>query len=149
MTVRRPMRLAVRDWMHADPLVVQAHESIERARIICEEHRINQLPVLSGKVLVGIVTDRDLRDAFPSVAEEARDPERAHGETASTRVDSVMSSRVLTVDADDTVSHAATLMQEERIGALPVTSGGRLVGILTRHDLMRALVALVRHTGAG
>jgi acetoin utilization protein AcuB len=145
MTAQRPVRVHVRDWMRADPLVVQAKDSIERARGLCEEHRINQLPVVSGRSLVGIVTDRDLRDAFPSVAEEARDPERAHDETASVTVESVMSPRVLTVDADDSVARAAVVMQEERIGALPVVSAGRLVGIVTRHDLLRALVALVKH----
>lgn len=145
MTTQRLVRLHVRDWMRADPLVVQAKDSIERARALCEEHRINQLPVVSGRSLIGIVTDRDLRDAFPSVAEEARDPELAHDQTVSTQVEAVMSPSVLTVDADDSVARAATIMQEERIGALPVVSAGRLVGIVTRHDLLRALVALVKH----
>ena len=65
--------LLVRDWMRAHPLAVRPKDSIARARAICEEHRINQLPVLADRALVGIITDRDLRDAFPSVAEQARD----------------------------------------------------------------------------
>jgi len=134
--------LVVGDWMRAHPMVVSPRDSIESARALCEEHRINQLPVLSNGALVGIVTDRDLRDAFPSVSEQARHPARSHAETATTRVEEVMSRRVLTLNADDTVAKAAALMQEERIGALPVLRDGRLAGIITRSDLLRALVAM-------
>jgi acetoin utilization protein AcuB len=148
MNAERRVSLIVRDWMRAHPLVVRPKDSIERARALCEEHRINQLPVVQNKTLVGIITDRDLRDAFPSVAEQARDPHRAHTETAGTLVADVMSPQVLTVDATDTVEHAAGVMQDERIGALPVVHGGELVGILARSDLLRALVALARQAAA-
>ena len=140
--------LLVRDWMRAHPLVVRPKDSIAHARAICEEHRINQLPVVANRTLVGIITDRDLRDAFPSVADQARDPHAAQVTTAATTVENVMSPRVLTVDETETVAHAAGIMQDERIGALPVLKGPELVGILTRSDLLRALVALAKQAGA-
>jgi CBS domain-containing protein len=145
MTAGTPPSLLVREWMHARPLVVHPKDSIDRARSLCEEHRINQLPVVSGKTLVGIITDRDLRDAFPSVADQARDPLRAHAETAATTVEEVMTQQVLTVEETDTVEHVARLMQAERIGALPVLRDGAMVGLVTRSDLLRALVAFAKH----
>ncbi|HWP65688.1 MAG TPA: CBS domain-containing protein [Candidatus Limnocylindria bacterium] len=140
--------LVVRDWMRAHPLVVRPKDSIAHARALCEEHRINQLPVVANKTLIGIITDRDLRDAFPSVEDQARDPIGAQERTDATRVENVMSPRVLTVDESDTVAHAASIMQQERIGALPVLKGTELVGILTRSDLLRALIALAKQAAA-
>jgi acetoin utilization protein AcuB len=134
----------VRDWMRSPAVTVRPMDSIAHARAVCEERRINQLPVVKNRTLVGIVTDRDLRDAFPSVADEARDPKGVQAQAASTTVESVMSANVLVVEENDTVARAAELMQTERIGALPVMKGGDLVGIVTRSDLLRALVALVK-----
>ena len=59
-----------------------------------------------------------------------------------------MTPRVLTVDEDDSVAHAAEIMQNERIGALPVLKHTQLVGILTRSDLLRALIALAKRAAA-
>ena len=140
--------LLVRDWMRGHPISVRPKDSIAHARAICEEHRINQLPVLADRTLVGIITDRDLRDAFPSVADQARDPHGAEAKIAGTTVQNVMTPRVLTVDEGDSVAHAAEVMQNERIGALPVLKDSHLVGILTRSDLLRALVALAKQAAA-
>jgi acetoin utilization protein AcuB len=145
MSAAKAPSLLVRDWMHARPIVAHPKDSIDRARALCEEHRINQLPVVSGKDLVGIITDRDLRDAFPSVADQARDPLRAHAETAAMTVEEVMTPQVLTVADSDTVEHVARLMQIERIGALPVLRDGAMVGLVTRSDLLRALIAYANH----
>src|SRR5262249_34689279 len=64
-------------------LTVKPRDSIAHARAIMEEHRVNQLPVVVDDRLVGIVTDRDLRDAFPSVFETTR-PRRARGTDPAT-----------------------------------------------------------------
>jgi acetoin utilization protein AcuB len=135
--------MTVREWMKARPLVTHPRDSIDRARALCEEHRINQLPVVADDRLIGIITDRDLRDAFPSVAEQAKDPLRAHRETAATHVEEVMTRDMLTVHDTDSIRQAASLMQKERINALPVLHDGKLVGIITRNDLLRALLALL------
>lgn len=137
----------VAGWMHRDVHTAHPHESIERARQRCEQHRVNQLPVVADGVLVGIVTDRDLRDAFPSVEEEALHPNAAHRRTAAMRVEDVMTANVLTILPGESVARAATVMRSERIGALPVVDGKRLVGIVTRTDLLNALVALTATAG--
>jgi acetoin utilization protein AcuB len=135
--------LSVKDWMQPRLHTVHLDDTIEHARELCERHRVNQLPVVVRGELVGIVTDRDLRDAFPSLAEEAAHPAEARAATESLRVEEVMSPNVLTVSESDPIAHAATLMRRERIGALPVVRDGRLVGIITRSDLLGSLVALL------
>ena len=135
----------VATWMHADVHVTHPHDSIDHARELCERHRVNQLPVVEGGRVVGIVTDRDLRDAFPSMAEEIEHPAHSHELTAAVRVEDIMTRNPITVADDDGIERAATIMRRERIGALPVMRAERLVGILTRTDLLSALLALVAH----
>ena len=136
--------LLVRAWMHSPVRVAHPEDSIARARELCEQHRVNQLPVVTDGRLIGIVTDRDLRDAFPSIAEEIAAPAEAHGLTAMLRVEDVMTQAVLTASEDDGIGQVATIMRRERIGALPVVRDGRLVGIVTRTDLLGALLALAQ-----
>src|SRR6266481_9393733 len=59
-------QIRVADWMTESVLAVETFDSISIARQLMAKHRINQLPVLDNDVLVGIVTDRDLRDAYPT-----------------------------------------------------------------------------------
>jgi CBS domain-containing protein len=91
------------------------------------------------------VTDRDLRDVFPSVfdatsAEGGR--ARAQADPSKIPVEDVMTHDVLTLAPGTLLSEAARLMRRERIGALPIVDRGRLVGILTRSDVLDALTEL-------
>ena len=63
------MIVRVRSWMKHPVVGVKPRDSAAHARVLMAQHRVNQLPVFQGPQLVGIVTDRDLRDAFPSLAE--------------------------------------------------------------------------------
>ena len=134
--------LLVATWMRRPVHVVHPQDTIEHARELCERNRVNQLPVLVDGELVGIVTDRDLRDAFPSIAEEAAHPAEARHVTEELHVEDVMTRSVVTANESDGIHVAASLMRRERIGALPVLRGGELVGILTRTDLLGALMTL-------
>jgi acetoin utilization protein AcuB len=139
------MTMRVEDCMTRSVVSVKPRDSVAHARAIMEERRINQLPVLEGPRLVGIVTDRDLRDTFPSVLETVgrrrRSPKSA--DPATIAVEDVMAHDVLTAAPGDSLASAAQLVRRQRIGALPVIQGGRLVGILTRSDLLQALVRLL------
>jgi acetoin utilization protein AcuB len=139
-----PSTQRVAAWMHAPVHVVRPHDPIDHARALCERHRVNQLPVVADGELVGIVTDRDLRDAFPSVMAEAADPVEAHRITAILPVEEIMTRGVVTVGESDGIEVAASIMRRERIGALPVVRDGRLVGIVTRSDLLDALLSFTR-----
>jgi acetoin utilization protein AcuB len=113
-----------------------------------EEHRINQLPVVVGDSLVGIVTDRDLRDVFPSVFDSRGRSGRRHGKAgmdpATIPVEDVMTTKVLTLAPDAFLPDAARCMRRERIGAIPIVDAGRLAGIVTRSDVLDAYVELCR-----
>jgi acetoin utilization protein AcuB len=122
-------------------VTVKPLDSVRHARELLERHRINQLPVVVDGRVVGIVTDRDLRDAFPSVFESAR-PIRRRPEIDPDRVPvrDVMAARVVTLPADATVAQAADVLRRERIGAAPIVDAEqRLLGIVTRSDLLQVL----------
>jgi acetoin utilization protein AcuB len=133
-------------WMKHPVITVRPHDSARHAREVMEEHRINQLPVVVDGRLIGIVTDRDLRDVFPSVFEAGGPLERrrakAGTDPATIPVEDVMTHDVLTLGPGSLVADAARLMRRERIGAVPIVDGGRLVGILTRSDVLDAVVEL-------
>jgi acetoin utilization protein AcuB len=139
----------VKDRMTTTVVTVKPHDSVRHARELLERHRINQLPVVVDGRLVGIVTDRDLRDAFPSVFEHRR---RRSGDAATDPdaipVEDVMTRDVLTIAPDVPVGDGARLMRRQRIGAIPVVEGRRLVGILTRSDVLDAFLATSASQGA-
>ncbi len=143
--------MQVEAWMSRQVHTVRPLDSILRAREIMEKHRINQLPVVAGGKLVGIVTDRDLRDAFPSVFE----PPTTCGKKAvptdpkQIKVEMVMTPHVLTVNPKTSLAEAVKIMRRERIAALPVVEGTRVVGIITRSDVLDAFLALAESTATG
>jgi CBS domain-containing protein len=135
----------IRDWMNTPMQTVKPRDSIAHARALLERHRINQLPVVVDGAMVGIVTDRDLRNASPSAAEQAAaDLRRIDSATADTKVtvESVMTQRVFSLGPEDTVEDAVRIMRRERLGAIPVVERGRVVGILTRSDVLDAFMCL-------
>jgi len=105
--------------------------------------RARHLPVVNRDgLLVGIVTDRDLRHHLFSPEVFGRWPTRSVDEILDTvRVAEIMSTDVLTVEPEATLAEAAAVMHAERVGSLPVVDHGRLVGILTEIDLLRHVVA--------
>lgn len=112
------------------------------------ERRIRHLLVTDPDgMLVGIVTDRDIRLNLPSQATSLSIWEINHLLTKLT-VGEVMTRSLITVGPERAAHEAAQLMLDHSIGALPVTQGGRLVGILTETDVMRAFVWLAGGAGA-
>jgi CBS domain-containing protein len=138
--------------------VVTAYENTPVAEIarLMLAHDVSGIPVIShdGR-LVGIVTEGDLvvQNAnvhFPTFLEilDVRIPlssnhqfeeelRRALGTTAA----DTMTSEVLTVGPDDEISEAATLMADKRVNPVPVLDGERLVGIVSRSDIIRHILA--------
>jgi len=118
------------------------------ARHLMIEKRIRHLLVTneSGELL-GIVTDRDIRLNLPSQATSLSVWELNYLLTRL-MVGKVMTQSVITVGPDREVRDAALLMLDHRIGALPVVDGGRLIGIVTETDLLRAFVRSADETMA-
>jgi acetoin utilization protein AcuB len=135
-----------REWMTHPVHVVRPRDSIAHARELIERHRINQLPVTVEGRVIGIVTDRDLRDAFPSILETLVPPRRRPRKTGvdpkDILVEDVMTPNVITLGPQDTVDEAARIMRRERIGAIPIVEHGKLVGVITRSDVLEAYAEL-------
>jgi len=141
--------LLVRDWMTEHLVTLSPEASVAEALTLCRKRRIRHIPILEDGRLVGIVSDRDLRDASPALG----DPERART-LQEIRVADVMSREVITVDPQDSIENAAQQMYELKIESLPVVSEGavadggsavgeeEVLGIVTSSDVMRALVTL-------
>jgi acetoin utilization protein AcuB len=105
--------------------------------------RIRHLPVVDrGGRLLGIVTDRDLRQVIFSPAMQAR--LSAGGDAVDIAIRDVMTWAVITVTPSTDIRGAARLMHEQKIGALPVTEDGRLVGILTESDVLTTLEEILK-----
>jgi acetoin utilization protein AcuB len=132
-------------WMSLEVLTVKPLDPVAQARALLEEHRINQLPVVRNHELLGIVTDRDLRDAMNTVAASAASAgmtESAPTTPEQITVEAVMSRKLLMLRPQSPLTEAAELMVRERIGGVPIVDRGLLAGIITRSDILQAFIAL-------
>lgn len=138
--------MMVRTWMKQPVHSVKPLDSIQHARDLLDAYRVNQLPVLVDGRLVGIITDRDLRDAFPSVFDSPPfrrgKPKVTASDPRTVTAEMVMTPNVTTVGTMASMTDAVRLMRRQRIGALPVVEGERVVGILTRSDVLDAFIEL-------
>lgn len=134
--------MLVRDWMAKDPVVVAPDTPVLEAIRLLKEKGFRRLPVMEGGRLVGLVTDKDLKDAMPSKATTLSVWEMNYL-LAKLTVREVMARPVVTVEADAPLEKAALLMEERKIGGLPVMEGERLVGIITVTDVLRAFIEVL------
>lgn len=140
--------MRVRDVMTSAPISVPPSTPVHEARNLMQQHRIRHLPVLDNGRLVGIVTDRDIRLVLPSPATSLSVWEINYL-LARLTVGKVMTPSPITVAPDRDVTEAISLMLTHKIGALPVIETQRLVGILTRTNLLQAfLMSQVELPGA-
>ena len=135
-----PTPMPVKDWMRQPVITIHVDTTCREAIESMRAHRIRHLPVVDQDRLLGIVTDRDLRQVLFDPALGNRLPEAADLLEHRT-VRDVMTWAVITVGPQTNIRHAARLMHEQKIGALPVVDGRRLVGMLTEHDILRAFAA--------
>ncbi len=116
-------QMTVAEIMVRPVLTAAPDTPVEVARCLLQQARARHLPVLDGELLVGIVSDRDLR-AAPSGTVPLRE---------------VMTRPVFVLSPDTSVRWAARLFRERRFGAMPVLEGRELVGIVSVVDVLRAL----------
>jgi acetoin utilization protein AcuB len=123
--------------MTKDPKTVGPDDSLTRAADIMRMSRFNHLPVVEEGKLVGILSDTDLRNVSltgeqPSGPGEPRVRER--------KVREVMKTEVWSLTPEDAVEDALLIIQRKKFGALPVLDGDRLVGIITKIDMINAFI---------
>lgn len=139
--------MKIHELMQRDVVTVAPETSLKDVAALLVEHRISGLPVCTedGRV-VGVVSEADIvqkeqTDDFASTALLGRLIDQAYGDGirfAARTAGGAMTSPPVTVRSRDDVAHAAHLMITRRVNRLPVVDGTRLVGIVTRSDLVRA-----------
>jgi CBS domain-containing protein len=140
--------MKVKDVMARDPISIDPEAAVGTAVDVMRTKHIRHLPVVDETgALVGIVTDRDLRHAALAPALQEYLSLRAHrrarqlGEALENlRVREVMTWALVTTGPEAPLLSAALIMFESRVGSLPVLEGGRLVGLLTERDVLKALM---------
>jgi acetoin utilization protein AcuB len=115
--------------------------SLAEAQRLMRAERIRHLPVVSGTRLVGIVTDRDLRDATPSPATTLSRGEIAY-QLNTTPLKTCMTTDVVWINPDMDMVPAARILLDRAFGCLPVVEDGALVGVVTEIDCLRAFLSL-------
>jgi len=135
--------MRVRDVMTRSLITTSPETSVLDARAVMDKQRIRHLLVTDEDgELLGLVTDRDIRLNLPSPATTLSVWEM-NALLARLCVGQVMTRSVISVGPDRDVREAAWIMLDHKIGALPVRESGRLVGIVTETDLLRAFVGAV------
>jgi len=137
--------MLVEDIMRTAVVTITPKTSLSAAVRLMRQRGIRHLPVVDDDVLVGIVSDRDLKQAMASPATSLETHELNYLLEALT-VDEIMTRAVITVGRRFPIEEAARLMVKEKVSALPVTETGRLVGIVTETDVLEMFVKAM---GAG
>ena len=138
--------LLVSDYMTENPITVEPEEPLMRALEIIRLRGVRRLPVAVGGMLVGLITEGDLKRAEPSTLTDSQEDFTRVME--GTPISRIMISKPITTSADTPLLEAAEIMLNTKYGALPVVADGRVIGILTDNDLTRALVDVMREAKA-
>lgn len=132
--------MKVRECVTGQVVTVDPSMSTKEAFALLKSMGIRHLVVVKEGMVLGIVTDRDLRR--PKVSDVFKSWDQLYRLSEEFEVEDIMVSPVITIDANADLREAAKLMVERRIGALPVTDAHHgLAGIITETDLLKALVS--------
>jgi acetoin utilization protein AcuB len=132
----------MREKIQKSPVTISPEASFYEARNLIHEKGIRHLPVTDkNNVLVGIVTDRDIRQAAPSDA-TLLSVQELNYLLGKLKVSSFMTpkAKLITITPDTLIEEAVQLMHDNKIGCLPVVEGGKLYGIFTETDALDHLV---------
>jgi len=134
--------MKVNELMTPDPKTVKEDDPIKTAVNLVIENRIRHLPVVSGGSLVGIISDRDLKRAMPSIVAGATG-EEYQSFMEQTPIMQVMTANPITCSPNTNLIEIVREFCEEKVGAIPVVDDERLVGIVTQTDMMKAFLKVL------
>lgn len=132
--------MRVKQLMSTPAATVAPGDSLHIADGMMSLGVVRHLPVVSGGDLVGVVSQRDILRSPGMLSPVLGLAVDTRAALKTLRVEDAMSPRVLTIGAEASVREAAERMLKHRVGCLPVVEGGKLVGIVTTSDLLRAMV---------
>ena len=132
----------MREKIQKNPVTIGPEASFYEARNLIHEKGVRHLPVVDkNNVLVGIVTDRDIREAAPSDA-TLLSVQELNYLLGKLKVSSFMTpkDKLITISPDTIIEEAVQLMHDHKIGCLPILEGGKLYGLFTETDALDHLV---------
>ena len=138
--------MRVRSMMQTPIITVTPEMSLAEVQRLMRDHNIRHIPVVSGtgyQRLVGMMTDRDIREAAPSPATTLTRGEIAY-QMNTTAVQTCMTTDVVCIGPEAEMVQATHLLMQRRIGCLPVVDHGTLVGVVTEMDCLRAFLQTAR-----
>jgi acetoin utilization protein AcuB len=136
---QRRRALQVGAVMTAAPVTITSADSLKTAFDLLTKHNVRELPVVENDRLIGIVTDRDLRQVAPSYP-LFRHEEEIRSCMDDMKVASAMTPDPLVVAPETAVVEAAELLRTYRVNSLPVVKENRLVGIISVTDLLKLFI---------
>ncbi|MDG5787025.1 acetoin utilization AcuB family protein [Evansella sp. AB-P1] len=132
--------MIIKDIMITDVKVSSPHATLKDALQVMVSNEIRHLPIVNDEnEIIGIISDRDIKDASPSIFDNKEN------EFLNKQIEDIMIKDVLTALPNDFVEDAAKYMTDNQISCLPIEDNGKLIGIITETDLLFTLVKL---TGA-
>jgi acetoin utilization protein AcuB len=131
--------MRVGDYMTKDPITVEEDASMKEAMLLLRMHHIRHLPVAMGRLLVGLVSDRDIKRAAPSIL-SGIDKSEFEQLMEDTPVSRIMTREPFTVSENTPLIEAVQILIEKKFGSLPVVDGKELIGIFTEIDALKVLL---------
>jgi CBS domain-containing protein len=145
--------LKAKDIMSKDVIVVSEEDTVKQVAKLFVERKIGGAPVMRDEKIVGIVSEDDLimqdvklhfptfiqfLDSFIYLQSMKRFEETLR-KAVGARIKDVMSTEIVTAGEEDSIEDIATLMAEKRINRVPIVRDGKLVGMVTKGDIVRAI----------
>ena len=135
--------MLVQEWMNKDVLTITPDTSMMKASRLMKDNKVRRLPVVDeARRVVGIVSDRDIKDASPSKA-TTLDMHELYYLLSELKVKDIMTKNPVCARETDSVEAMALLMAEKRFGGMPVVNEeNKIVGIITESDVFKVLATI-------
>jgi acetoin utilization protein AcuB len=138
-------RPTVKEFMTPDPFTLEPEDSLMQALETMRLRGVRRIPIVLGGMLVGLLVEGDLKRAEPSTLSQSQEDFQRVME--GTTISRIMIQNPVTVTANTPLLEAARILHDTKYGSLPVVEDGRVVGILTDNDMLRALIEVLGREG--
>ena len=130
----------ISEYMTASPITVSGLTSLPEARQLLSEYQIRHLPVIdTSGTLVGILTDRDLRSAYPSSVASKEEAIQAYERVQQSTVADIMTTTCSTLSMEAKLDDALRIFERDKVGAIPVVDeDDKVLGLFSLLDLTSA-----------
>jgi len=132
----------VSTFMTAKVQTLSPDDRLLAAALLMRSSHFRHIPIVEDGHLVGILTDRDIQRCTPSLLARVS-PEEYNAIFEETEISRVMTREPLKISPDAPLVEAVALLREKKLGCLPVVENGKLVGIITKSDMLSALLRIL------